>query len=234
MVITLYCTQTPFSFNAFTMFSFLRPPMPPKTNQADESLVIFENGASCLEFRKASSDYFLRNKHPPFDKDHPSIMVPPFHFHIRQTEHFRIVSGECHLFKDTDDQHWKILSTKDPDALKNVFIPPNEYHTINNASTTEPLVLDVSLTPEDKDGEERFFRNFFGYLDDCKKVNQEPSLFQLMVFLRSSDTPLGLPVKPKWLALLVSWIFMHTMGLFGRWILGYQSTYEEYYHEKKN
>jgi mannose-6-phosphate isomerase-like protein (cupin superfamily) len=31
-------------------------------------------------------------------------MVPPLHYHIHQTEHFRIESGECHLFKDTTDK----------------------------------------------------------------------------------------------------------------------------------
>jgi mannose-6-phosphate isomerase-like protein (cupin superfamily) len=216
------------------MFAFLRPSLPPKTNRAGESLIVYEDGASFLEFRQTGgSDYLLRNQHPPFNKDNPSIMVPPFHFHLHQTEHFRIVSGECHLFKDTADKPWKTLSAQDPQGLKTAFIPPNEYHTINNASTTEPLVLDVSLTPEDVEGEERFFRNFFGYLDDCRKAGQQPSIFQLMVFLRSSDTPLGLPVKPKWLALLLSRMFMHSMGFFGRWILGYQSSYEEYYHEKK-
>ena len=42
------------------------------------------------------------------------------------------------------------------------------YHTINNASTTEPLVLDVNLTSEEYNNEQRFFRKFFGYLDDCR------------------------------------------------------------------
>ncbi|KAF7555508.1 hypothetical protein G7Z17_g2144 [Cylindrodendrum hubeiense] len=216
------------------MLSFLRAPLPPKTDRASDNPIVYEDGASYLEFRTSpESNYLLRNQHPPFDKENPSIMVPPFHYHIHQTEHFRIVSGEFHLFKDTADIPWKTLSADDPNGLKTAFIPPMQYHTINNASTTEPLVLDVSLTPEDVEGEERFFRNFFGYLDDCRKAGQKPSFFQLMVFLQSSDTPLGLPIAPKWLGIAASHLFMHGMGFFGRWILGYRSTYEEYYVEKK-
>jgi hypothetical protein len=51
------------------------------------------------------------------------------------------------------------------------------YRTTNNASTTEPMVLEVSLTPEDYDGKEEFFRNFFGYPDGCRKANQAPAFF---------------------------------------------------------
>jgi len=208
--------------------------LPPRTHRADESLIIYEDGASSLEFRKSSpEDYLLRNMHPPWDTKKPSIMVPPFHFHIYQTEHFRIVSGSCHLFKDTATKPWKTLSADDPNGVKTASIPPNTYHTINNASTTEPLVIDVSLTPEDVEGEERFFRNFFGYLDDCRKAGQAPSLFQLMVFLNDSDTPLGLPIFPKWLGVAASRAFLQAMGLFGRYVLGYQPSYAEYYREKK-
>ncbi|KAI5467249.1 hypothetical protein BGZ63DRAFT_430665 [Mariannaea sp. PMI_226] len=216
------------------MLSFLRAPLPPKTNRADASEIIYEDGASALEFRQSSpSDYLIRNTHPPFNKEKPSIMVPPFHFHIYQTEHFRIVSGSCHIFKDTADKPWKSLSADDPDGLKTASIPPNTYHTINNASTTEPLTLDVSLTPEDVEGEERFFRNFFGYLDDCRKAGQQPSVFQLMVFLRGSNTPLGLPIGPSWLGIAASKTFMHVMGMIGKWVFGYQESYDEYYRNKK-
>ncbi|KAL1863615.1 hypothetical protein Plec18170_000453 [Paecilomyces lecythidis] len=171
--------------------------------------------------------------HPPFDKTKPSsIMVPPFHYHIHQTEHSRIVQGSCHLYRDTADKPWKTLSGEDPNASKTAAVPPKLYHTINNASATEPLVVDVNLTPEDVEGEERFFRNFFGYLDDCRKAGQAPSVFQLMVFLRSSDTPLGLPMPTKLLSVVASRAFLSVMGWVGYWILGYEETYPEYYAQK--
>ncbi|CAH0023745.1 unnamed protein product [Clonostachys rhizophaga] len=216
------------------MLSFLRAKTLPRTNRAKENPIIYEDGASSLEFRPSADPqtYLLRNMHPPFNQKDPSIMVPPFHFHMYQTEHFRIVSGKCYLFKDTSDTPWRILDESDPNAAKTAFIPPNQYHTINNASTTQPLLLDISLTPEDIDGEERFFRNFFGYLDDCKKEGQSPSIFQLFAFLQSADTPLALPIAPRWFGRFLSRALMNAMGYFGRWILGYKSTYDEYYVAK--
>ena len=53
----------------------------------------------------------------------------------------------------------------------------------------------VLLTPERYEGEARIFRNFFGYLDECKTKATEPSVFQLMVFLDAASTPpLGIPL----------------------------------------
>lgn len=215
------------------MFAFLRQPLPPKLNRADQNPIYYENGTSALEFLENPEDYLLRNTHPPYNKDDPSIMNPPFHYHINQTEHFRIVSGECHLFKDTKSASWKTLSAKEPAGLRTASIPNQIYHTLQNVSSTEPLVLDVSLTPENYEGEQRFFRNFFGYLDDCKRVGQKPSLFQLMVFLRSSDTPLGLPMPSKTVGVFASRIFMNFMAFVGERLLGYDSTYDEYYVERK-
>ncbi|KAJ9136851.1 hypothetical protein NKR23_g9568 [Pleurostoma richardsiae] len=216
------------------MLSFLRSPLPPRTNRAADNPIFYEDGASLLEFREAGADYLLRNMHPPFEEGKPqSIMVPPFHYHIYQTEHFRILEGSCHLFRDTADKPWKTLSA-DGSGEKTAAIPNNLYHTLRNASATQPLVLDVSLTPEDVEGEERFFRNFFGYLDDCRKADRKPSLFQLMVFLRGADTPLGLPMPTRWLGLVASRIFLAFMGSVGYWILGYKETYPEYYIEKKS
>ncbi|KKK23358.1 hypothetical protein ARAM_002165 [Aspergillus rambellii] len=177
------------------MFSFLRASLPPKTFRADDNPIYYEDGASSLEFQAAGSEYLLRNQHPAWDPKKPSIMVPPFHWHIHQTEHFHVVSGTCHLFRDYATTPWITISTTDPALPTKAVIPKQVYHTINNASTTEPLVLDVNLTPEDYEGEQRFFRNFFGYLDDCRKAGVPPNPFQLFVFLHAADTPLGIPMR---------------------------------------
>lgn len=95
-------------------------------------------------------------------------------------------------------------------------------------------MLDIQLAPEDYENEQRFFRNFFGYLDDCKKSKTEPSIFQLMVFLHSADTPLALPA-PGGVEVIGVWIsraFMIAMAAVGR-SMGYKQSYEEYYVEKK-
>lgn len=202
--------------------------------RASNNPVMCEDGASSLEFRSDDTDYFLKNVHPPFDAKKPqSIMVPPLHYHIHQAEHFRIVEGSCHVFRDDVAQPWKTLSASEPDAPKTAVIPKQIYHTIRNTSATQPLVLEVNLTPQDSESEERFFRNFFGYLDDCRRSSQSPSFFQLMVFFQSADTPLGLPMPSRWLGIVVSRIFLNLMGWWGYWVLGYQDTYSEYYTEKK-
>lgn len=94
--------------------------------------------------------------------------------------------------------------------------------------------MDIHLTPEDYENEQRFFRNFFGYLDDCKKSKTEPSLFQLLVFLHSADTPLALPLPTEWLGRIVSRIFLIVVASWGRFMLGYKDNYPEYYEAGKS
>ncbi|EXJ65516.1 hypothetical protein A1O7_01857 [Cladophialophora yegresii CBS 114405] len=107
------------------------------------------------------------------------------------------------------------------------------YHKFENASKTQSLVVDVQLDPGDYEAEQRFFRNFFGYLDDCRKAKMEPSPFQLFVFLHAADTPVALPLPNEWLGVIVSWVFLTVMASVGRWVLGYQASYPEYYDERK-
>lgn len=210
------------------MLAFLRPPLPPKTNTARSNIIIYEDGRSSVEFYNAGSDYVLRNVHPPFNKDQPSIMTPPPHYHLRQTEHFRIVSGSVHIFRENVKSPWITLSDGSPDSCTTTYIPKQVLHTISNASATDKLVLDVCLTPEDYEAEQQFFKNFFGYLDDCRKVGSPPSIFQLMVFLNAADTPIGLLLSGT-VGLVAGRLFLVSMAWWGYWILGYKPTYAEYY-----
>lgn len=214
------------------MLSFLRAPQPPRLYRADQNPIIYENGRSSLEFRERGAKYTLRNVHPPLDDD-PSIMVPPFHWHINQSEHFSIVSGSIDLFAKKDDKPWKTLSDA-PGAEKTAVIPKKIPHRLQNTSSTQPLIVDVHLSPEEYEQEQRFFRNQFGYLDDCKRAGKAPSVVQLIVFLHREDTPVWLPIAPLWLGLFVSRIFMVVVAAWGRWALGYKSSYPEYYDEKKS
>ncbi len=171
---------------------------------------------------------------PPTTPEHgPSLVQPPFHFHIKQTEHFHIVSGEGTFWKGIGSEPWATLSSI-PGKQSTGSIPPQTYHKFENASKTEPLVVEVQLDPEEYESEERFFRNFFGYLDDCRKAKTEPSGFQLFVFLHAADTPLALPLPNEWLGVIVSRIFLNVMAFVGRWVLGYRATYPEYHERKKS
>ncbi|ETI26879.1 hypothetical protein G647_09978 [Cladophialophora carrionii CBS 160.54] len=174
------------------MFSFFCGTTPPRTTNASNNPVMFENGRSSVEFHALGSEYAMRHTIPPMTPEHgPSIAQPPFHWHVRQGEDFRIVSGEGLFWKLVGAEPWMTLSAG-PGKQATASVPPRTYHKFENASKTQPLVVDVQLDLEDYEGEQRFFRNFFGYLDDCRKSEMEPNPFQLFVFLHAADTPVAL------------------------------------------
>ncbi|KAJ9606219.1 hypothetical protein H2200_009180 [Cladophialophora chaetospira] len=216
------------------MFSFLRAASPPRTNNASNNPVVFEDGRSTVHFHPPNSEYAMTHTIPPTTTEHgPSILTPPFHYHVRQTEVLHVASGEGTFWKGIGTEPWKILSSASG-KQSTASIPPRTYHKFENASKTEPLVVDVKLDPEDYESEQRFFRNFFGYLDDCRKTKTELSPFQLFVFLHAAETPVALPLPNEWLGVIVSCVFLNAMAFVGSWILGYQASYPEYYEGTKS
>ena len=93
---------------------------------------------------------------------------------------------------------------------KSVFIPRGHIHTFANASAEEPLVVDVKLDPDNRARDERFFRNAYGYHDDCNRARVTPSPFQALLFLWSTDVKPAIP-GPLWLSM--------PMGSFNRMVL---------------
>jgi hypothetical protein len=89
-------------------------------------------------------------------------MTTPLQYHLYQTEHFHIVSGSVNIFKERVDKIWQTLSADGPNAPKTASIPMRVGHTIHNASTTEELVVDVKLTPENYEAEQQFFGTSLG------------------------------------------------------------------------
>ncbi|EXJ96432.1 hypothetical protein A1O1_01558 [Capronia coronata CBS 617.96] len=220
------------------MLSFLRGSGPPvRTTNAANNPIFYEHGRSRLEFHAPNSPFLMTNAIPPTTPAQgASIMQPPLHFHIHQTEKFHVRSGTATFWKGSGADPWLMLSSE-PGQPSTATVPPGTCHRFENASMTEDLVVDVQLDPEDYEAEQRFFRNFFGYLDDCRKANVEPTLFQLMVFLDSADTPLALSlplVNNEWLGGWVSRLFLTVMAFWGRWLLGYQTSYSEYYEPGKS
>lgn len=164
----------------------------------------------------------------PGDK---SIMVPPSHIHLYQDEYFNVLEGKAAFWLGLSPDPSVVIDASVAGDKRTVHIPARRYHRFDNASDTDSLTLQVRLRPENSAQEERLFRNFFGYLDDCTKAKKAPSVFQLMVFLYAADTPIALPVPNEKIGLYVSWGFSWTLALIGRWVLGYQVTYAEYYME---
>jgi mannose-6-phosphate isomerase-like protein (cupin superfamily) len=215
------------------MFSFLRATAPARTNNASNNPIIYEGGLSSVTFHPPGSQSIMTHKLPPNTPENGvSIIQPPFHYHIYQTEYFHIRSGSGNFYRGLDPKPFTLSDA--PGASRTASIPAGQYHRFENASKTEDFVLEIHLTPESYEDEQRFFRNFFGYLDDCKQAKVEPSLFQLLVFLHSADTPLALPLPTEWLGRWVSRVFLIAVAGWGRLGLGYKDSYSEYYEEGKS
>jgi len=216
------------------MFSFLRGAESSRTNIATNNPIVFEDGRSSVRFHSRNSGYMMTHTIPPTTPEHgPSLVQPPFHYHIYQTENFRVRSGTATFWRGIGSEPWTILAAE-PGKQSTGQVGPRRYHKFENASKTQDLVIDVQLDPEDYEREQKFFRNFFGYLDDCRKSRMAPSLFQLLVFLHEADTPLGLPLPNERLGVWASRAFLVVMAFSGRWLLGYKATYPEYHEDRKS
>ncbi|KAM0370714.1 hypothetical protein ACHAPY_010286 [Fusarium culmorum] len=207
---------------------------PPRTNNARNNPITYDSGRSSVKFGKPNSDYIMTHRIPPTTKEHgTSIVAPPFHYHIHQDEFFNVQSGMGRFYRGIAKEPFAVLSDE-PGGQRKASIKAGRYHRFENASETEDLVVDIHLAPESYENEQRFFRNFFGYLDDCREAGKPPSFFQLMVFLHDGDTPLAVPMPWEWLGKIASRLLLWSAAFWGRFILGYKVTYPEYYEETKS
>lgn len=195
---------------------------------------MYEGDRSSVLFRAASSEYSMTHTIPPeTDANGASILKPPFHYHIYQDEHFHVTSGTGAFYLGLASSPFAVLSSE-PGKDTTTTIKAGRYHRFENASKTDDLIVDIKLNPEAYDSEQRFFRNFFGYLDDCKSAGAAPSLFQLLVFLHSADTPLAVPLPWVSLGKIASRILLTATNFWGTWVLGYKNSYPEYYEDGKS
>ncbi|KAK6201767.1 hypothetical protein LQW54_009346 [Pestalotiopsis sp. IQ-011] len=214
------------------MFSFFRPSLPARTNNAVNNPIFYEQGRSSVTFHAPDAKYVMTHVLPPTTKEHGiSIIQPPFHYHIHQDEFFQLQKGTASIYMGTEPRPFTTLSE---DGQTTAVIPARRYHRFENASKVEDLVIDVHLSPDSYEKEQRFFRNFFGYLDDCKTNKSAPSLFQLMVFLHDADTPLAVPLPYEWLGRIASRILLTSAAFWGSRVLGYKPSYPEYFEEGKS
>ncbi|KAI9660909.1 MAG: hypothetical protein M1821_009236 [Bathelium mastoideum] len=210
------------------MLSFMRQQVP-RTNTASQNPLTYEDGRSKLEFHTPSDPYILTNTLPPGE----TFFTPPLHLHLFQTEIFRVESGTAAFYLRP--------TSKDPGRRLvaeggTIEIPKRAYHTFENASTTENLVLSLRFDPQRWEAEESFFRNFSGYLEDCRKAKKSPSPIQVMRMLHENDTPVAVPVPswcPEWVGTWVSRAFQVVIAVvIGEYLLGYKGSYPEYYRKR--
>lgn len=212
------------------MLSILRQ-QTPRTTTAHLNPIKYDGGRASQHFHDTSHQYMVTDIMPATTPQHGrSFFNPPLHFHIYQTEDFEIISGIAHFCVDDT----KIVAK----AGDKVHIPMAAFHRFANASEDgEDLIVTFRLDKQDFDVEERFFRNFFGYFDDAVKAGQEPSFFQLCLFLYTLRAPIVLPglgQRSTFVGRQLSWFVMVFAGVVvGEWLLGYKRSYEEYYQSTK-
>ena len=205
--------------------SFLASHPPTRTRQSHLRTIHTESGRTTIEFSPSSSSHALADAtvHAmrtivPAGK---TIHDPPYHWHKYQTETFTVLRGTFLANVEGVQTPIKAGST--------VTVEAGQYHTFTNPSQTEELEILTGLDPAERERDEAFFRNLYGYLDDCEKAKISPSLCQILLWLWTFDCYLALP-GPKWLMRIVSQIMVWVLGVVvGKYLLGYQQNYEEYF-----
>ena len=208
------------------MLSFLRANVP-RTNTASQNPIEYEDGRSAQKFHDPTAPYMTTHTIPPTTSEHgPSMFNPPLHLHLYQLEEFHVVTGQARFY----------LEGKPHDRKKDeiIQIPIGSYHRFENTGT-DRLIVDIRLDEQKWEMEVSFFRNFFGYLEDCRKAKMEPSIFQILRFLYAVDGPLAVPcLGPRWMGRQLSWLVMYLAGVVvGEYLLGYKGSYMEYYADAK-
>ncbi|KAL1628531.1 hypothetical protein SLS56_005876 [Neofusicoccum ribis] len=157
----------------------------------------------------------------------PGLALPPPHWHRHQTETFDVIRGRMLAVCTTIPSGAAVI-----EPAQSVTIPRGAIHRFENAAAPDDadgeLVVDLSMDPKKPVGDEIFFRHFYGYLDDCGRAGRPPNFFQLMLFLWEADTILVLPVVPRVVSVAFVWF---TGKVVGRWLLGLNHLYPEYYRE---
>ncbi|KAF4564085.1 Cupin 2 conserved barrel domain-containing protein [Pleurotus pulmonarius] len=204
--------------------SFLasKPKLLPVKRDADGTWLFFDGNKRISDLSNDENGYTSRHM---FAKGNPytgvgraSVVTPPYHYHIYQTEIFEPKRGVmCYLLEGKEYK----ASVGDV-----VTVQPGQRHTFwSDQDAEEGLHVDITVRgggPR-KGLDEAFFHNLFGYMDSLRQRNQSPSIFQMLAFMDSADVvladiPFGLG---KLMNVVVGrWI--------GRYLLGYQPSYKIY------
>ncbi|KXT08745.1 hypothetical protein AC579_4138 [Pseudocercospora musae] len=170
-----------------------------------------------------------------------SALAPPLHYHHSQAETFLVKAGHAafYTYHPPSSRLWSTLMPFTSYTCKvevagpeqSVLIPKGVVHTFRNASANSELELEFALSPTLSSSvsaglttEEIFFRNTWSYRQDCTKAASQRSLLQVMCFNWQGGVVLMLPGCGR----LLSRILGSIGALFGRYVVGYQYSYDEY------
>ena len=219
---------------SFAPLAFLHSRGPPRTTTKHQNPCVLEDSQDrsfLIEFYtpKPPGAFFSKQVFPRKNDRRDgelSLFNPPAHYHLLQDEYFKVESGAG---------IWYLWGGKTVHLKKGdeIVVPALKWHRFEGAADSEePFTVLYRYDREYAEMEERFFRNTFSYMEDCRKAGMEPSIFQMMVFCMHNWMPLALPVPgPEWFSLVVNTILMVVVGCVGEFLLGYKASYPEYYSE---
>ncbi|KAF3767333.1 hypothetical protein M406DRAFT_253352 [Cryphonectria parasitica EP155] len=217
------------------MLSFLAK-HPPRTKISHLDKFSLDGGRSLVEFKRPASRYLVINRLPPAASDAEarreglshnganSSLAPPLHKHFWQEETFHVMSGTARFTLGTN------RAERLAAAGEVVVVPRREIHTFCNASEETGLVVEFVLDPVSRGTDEAYFRNVWGYRDDCRKAGIRRSFFQALLFMHHGGIVMALPGPEmvfRYLGLLLNYV---GGVMIGQVLLGYHSSYPEYYH----
>ncbi|ATY61322.1 Cupin, RmlC-type [Cordyceps militaris] len=213
--------------------SFLRPRQPSRTPNWDQAVLKLPDTADRtfgVRFAWQRGLYYTSvHDFPAQDarqQDRKSLYHPPPHYHFFADEYFVVTrgSGTWHLW----DRDVRLAAG---DTFK---IPARAWHWFEgDQSADAPLAIEVYFDKGQPVVEERFFRNILGYLADCHREAMEPSICQLLIFFHHFEMVPGLRIAPwERLNLALNIAILYVAAAIGL-LMGYKSSYEEYYREEK-
>lgn len=158
----------------------------------------------------------------------PSLFRPPPHYHWFQDEHFKVEAGRGIWYLWTGET----VRLKKGDEI---MVPMWKWHWFEaDPDSEEPFSVLYGYNKEYTAMEARFFKNQFGYMNDCHRAGVNQSIFQLMVFCMHFWMPIAIiSIGPESFKFAVNSLLMLVIGSIGEFLLGYQVSYPEYYSEGK-
>ncbi|KAG6366720.1 hypothetical protein INS49_000899 [Diaporthe citri] len=219
------------------MLSFLARRVP-RTTISHLDRITLDGGRSAAEFKPPADRYLVANRLPPAasaqeaarlglpHRGASSSLAPPPHRHPWQDETFHVVSGTAKFTLGRGRGGTERLAG----AGEVVVIPRRAAHTFCNASEEEDLVVEFVLDPASRDADEAYFRNVWGYRDDCRRAGVKRSLLQALLFMHRGGVVMALP-GPDGISRALGLLLNYVGGvLIGKWLLGYSACYPEYHH----
>ncbi|BGP49976.1 hypothetical protein JCM10450v2_005881 [Rhodotorula kratochvilovae] len=198
------------------------PPLAPPAPAPDGSLSYFGGALTVWNTTHADGTFttkqLFRADSPHTGRGKESTATPPLHVHLEQTETLEVLKGTMVYVVDG------VESTAAAPAK--VVIAPGQVHTFwREGKEGEGEDLLMQATSEGGHAgcgfDERFVRNFYGYLSSCVAAGVDPSPFQIFRFLDSAGVAVAAPLG-------IGRVMNLALGRIGGGLLGYKTAYDEF------